>query len=221
MTSKAAIHGLYAITPDENDTSRLTALVEACILGGTSVVQYRNKQAHSQLRIEQSQILVDLCRQHHIPLIINDDVELCLAIDADGVHIGADDGNLQETRERIGQNKILGASCYNSLSLALAAQSQGASYVAFGSCFASGTKPNAPKADLSLFSQSRDVLTIPRVAIGGITLSNASLVINTGADAIAVIGAIFSSADTRSTAKQFSLMFEQKNHHDLTQSTAL
>ncbi len=219
MTSNAVIHGLYAITPDENDTDRLSALVEASILGGASVVQYRNKRADSALRLAQARVLLELCKKHQVQLIINDDVELCLTVDADGVHIGATDGNLAETRARIGPDKILGASCYNNLALAVKAQEGGASYIAFGACFPSGTKPNAPKADLSLFS-SLAVLSIPKVAIGGITLDNAAQAISAGADAIAVIGAIFSSDDVLSTSRQFSLMFK-KNHHDLTQSATL
>lgn len=217
MTSNAVIQGLYAITPDENDTDRLSTLVEASILGGASVVQYRNKRADSALRLAQSRVLLELCRKHQIPLITNDDVELCLAVDADGVHIGATDGNLAETRARIGPDKILGASCYNNLALAVKAQEEGASYIAFGACFPSGTKPNAPRADLGLFSKDLAALSLPKVAIGGITLDNAAQAILAGADAIAVIGAVFGSDDVSGTSRQFSLMFK-KNHHDLTQS---
>ncbi|MDP2248062.1 MAG: thiamine phosphate synthase [Nitrosomonadales bacterium] len=220
MTNRPVIQGLYAITPDENDTSRLTTLVQASIQGGASVVQYRNKRADSKLRIEQSRALLALCKKHQVPLIINDDVKLCLAIDADGVHIGTTDGNLAETRSRIGPGKILGASCYNSLALALKAEQDGASYIAFGACFPSGTKPNAPKADISLFAQARKAIGIPTVAIGGITLDNAPDVISVGADAIAVIGAIFSNDDVLGASKQFSLLFK-KNHHDLTQSATI
>jgi thiamine-phosphate pyrophosphorylase len=220
MTSNAVIRGLYAITPDENDTGRLSALVEASILGGTNMVQYRNKRADSELRLAQSRALLDLCRKHQVALIINDDVELCTKIGAYGVHIGASDGNLAEIRARIGPGKILGASCYNNLALAVKAQEEGASYIAFGACFPSGTKPDAPRADLSLFSQSLDILSIPKVAIGGITLDNAAQAISAGADAIAVIGAIFGSSDVLSTSRQFSLLFK-KNHHDLTQSATL
>lgn len=221
MPNKTVIRGLYAITPDKTDTARLSALVEASILGGANVVQYRNKRADSKLRIEQSRALLDICRKHQVPLIINDDVKLCLAIDADGVHIGATDGNLDETRKRIGPDKILGASCYDSLTLALQAQKHGADYVAFGACFPSETKPNAPKAELSLFIKGRNTLSIPTVAIGGITLYNAPQAIHAGADAIAVISALFGSKDVRKTSQQFSLLFKQINNDDFTQPTAL
>lgn len=205
---KPAVRGLYAITPNENDTRRLCAMVEASIAGGASLVQYRNKLADTTLALEQSRALLEICRQHQVPLIINDDVELCMAIDADGVHIGASDGNLAKIRSRIGAEKLLGASCYNNPDLASKAQALGADYVAFGACFASGTKPNAPRADLSLFDRERGNLNIPKVAIGGITLANAKLALEAGADAVAVIGAVFSAEDIEDTSRQFSRLYQ-------------
>lgn len=205
--SKSVIHGLYAITPNEGDSGRLRDMVEAGIAGGASLVQYRNKRANSKLRHDQSRLLLELCRRHQVPLIINDEVNLCLEIGADGVHIGATDGNLQEVRAQLGNDRILGASCYNSLTLATRAQSEGADYIAFGACFPSATKPEALRAELSLFGRGRDVLHIPMVAIGGITLDNASLAIEAGADALAVIGALFESDDVEHTARQFSQLY--------------
>jgi len=158
--SKPAIHGLYAITPNEGDSGRLRDMVEASIVGGASVIQYRNKRANSKLRHDQSRLLLELCRSHQVPLIINDEVNLCLEIGADGVHIGATDGDLQEARAQLGQDKILGASCYNSLTLASKAQGEGADYIAFGACFPSATKPEALRAELSLFSRGREVLPV-------------------------------------------------------------
>ena len=209
--SKPAIHGLYAITPNEGDSGRLRDMVEASIAGGASVVQYRNKRANSKLRHDQSRLLLELCRKHQVPLIINDDVNLCLEIDADGVHLGATDGDLQEVRAQLGNNRILGASCYNSLTLATRAQGEGADYIAFGACFPSATKPEALRAELSLFSKGRDVLHIPMIAIGGITLNNASLAVEAGADALAVIGALFESDDVEHTARQFSQLYRTES----------
>ena len=171
-------------------------------------MQYRNKLANHKLQTQQARVLLPLCRQYNVPLIINDSVKLCLTLDADGVHLGADDGNLAEVRARIGKDKILGASCYNSFDLALAAQQAGASYVAFGACFASSTKPNAPVAGLELFTRAKTELNIPTVAIGGITLQNAPSVIQAGADAIAVINAIFNANDVKLSTKQFSQLFK-------------
>lgn len=203
------IHGLYAITPDEANTDLLLAKVEAALQGGISVLQYRNKQASEQLQTQQASAIFPLCKQYQVPLIINDSVELCLALNADGVHIGADDGNIAEVRAKLGANKILGASCYNRFDLALSAQQAGASYVAFGACFASSTKPHAPVASLDLFKQAKAQLKIPAVAIGGITLENANLAIAAGANAIAVINAIFNADDIKAQTEKFKLLFQK------------
>lgn len=213
QTETFNIVGLYAITPDLSDTQLLQKMVEASILGGARVVQYRNKIATSEQRLEQASALLRICRQHGVPLIINDHVELCLSLDADGLHIGGDDGDIAAIKAQIGKNKILGVSCYGDFSRAKTAQTQGADYVAFGACFPSNTKPNAPRADLSLFIQAKQ-LNIPSVAIGGITLENAQSVVSAGASAIAVIGQLFNqkrfNQDTQEIAqcaKQFSSLF--------------
>ncbi|ADQ85883.1 thiamine phosphate synthase [Methylovorus sp. MP688] len=199
------IKGLYAVTPDLDDTERLCEIVIEAILGGATLVQYRNKEAGHVLRIAQAQALLAICRQHGVPLIINDHVKLCLALDADGVHIGGTDGDIAATRQRIG-NKLLGASCYNRIDLALQAQAAGADYVAFGACFSSQTKPQAPEAALSLFNMN-PALTVPKVAIGGITLDNAPQAVAAGADMLAVIGSLWGSSDIRRTAQQFSRLY--------------
>ena len=206
------INGLYAVTSDESNTDLLLSKIEAALQGGVSVLQYRNKLASHKLQTQQASAILPLCRQYHVPFIINDSVDLCLTLDADGVHIGADDGNIAEVRQRLGAYKILGASCYNRLDLAMQAQQAGASYVAFGACFASNTKPNAPVANLDLFKQAKAQLHIPTVAIGGITLKNALTVIQAGADSIAVINAIFSPnytlEDVKVSTQQFAQWFE-------------
>ena len=201
------IKGLYAITPDEPDTDLLLTKVALALQGGVSVLQYRNKLANHKLKTQQARAILPLCRQYQVPLIINDSVKLCLTLDADGVHIGAEDGNLKEIRARVGKDKIIGASCYNRFDLALAAQQAGADYVAFGACFASTTKPNAPVANLNLFGQARAQLNIPAVAIGGITLANAPQAIAAGASSLAVINAIFNADDVKSSSQQFTQLF--------------
>ena len=202
------IKGLYAITPDEQDTDALLAKVEAALQGGIGVLQYRNKLAGHKLRTQQARALLPLCRQYQVPFIINDSIKLCLTLDADGVHLGADDGNLAEARVRLGNNKILGASCYNRFDLAVSAQQLGADYVAFGACFASSTKPNAPVAGLHLFTLAKAELHVPAVAIGGITLENAPLAIAAGASSVAVINAIFNADDVKLTSQQFTKLFQ-------------
>lgn len=203
------IAGLYAITPDSVDTDLLCQMVEASILGGARVVQYRNKVADQKLRIQQSLALLEVCRKHQIPFIINDHVKLCLEINADGVHIGGDDGDIAAIKQIIGEDKILGVSCYGEFARAEAAEKAGADYVAFGACFPSSTKPNAPRAELTLFTQAKK-LNLPSVAIGGITLENAASVAEAGADAIAVIGELFKQEHDkiRATAQQFSSIFK-------------
>lgn len=212
MQHKAAIRGVYAITPDEENTDILLAKVEAALQGGIHVLQYRNKRASHKLQTQQARLLLPLCRQYHTPLIINDSIKLCLTLDADGVHLGADDGNLAAARVRLGPDKILGASCYNRLDLALAAAEAGADYAAFGACFASGTKPNAPVAPLNLFAQAKAKIKIPLVAIGGITLQNAPLAVQAGADAVAIVGALFNvnnnAQQIARTAQDFSKIFD-------------
>jgi len=200
------IRGVYAITPNEGDTILLCTLVEAAIRGGATLVQYRNKLANDALQVRQARALLAICRQHQVPLIVNDSIKLCLELNADGVHLGVDDGDLVVARARLGANKILGVSCYNRINLAQNALHAGADYVAFGACFPSSTKPLAPPANLDLFKQVQS-LHIPSVAIGGITIENAPLAISAGANAIAVINAIFNVDDVESTTKQFSQLF--------------
>lgn len=209
--SLTIIRGLYAVTPDEQNTDLLLAKVEAALRGGINVLQYRNKRADHKLQTQQARAILPLCRQYQVPLIINDSVKLCLTLDADGVHLGADDGNLSEARARLGPGKILGASCYNRLDLALAAAQAGADYAAFGACFASGTKPNAVVAPLDLFAQAKSTIQIPLVAIGGINEDNAAQVIAAGADAVAVVGALFGYENAvviEESARRFSKFFQ-------------
>lgn len=207
QTSKAGLSGLYAITADEIDTPRLLSQVQAALTGGASILQYRNKRVHGAAALAQAKALQTLCQQHAVPLIINDDVALAQAIDADGVHLGIDDGDISAARKLLGADKIIGASCYNNLALAAQAAKLGANYVAFGACFPSTTKPDAPRAAPELFRQARDI-GLPIVAIGGIKLDNAASIISAGADAIAVIGALWQAEDIQARAQQFSQLFK-------------
>lgn len=201
--------GLYALTPDEPDTSVLAAKVRAAIAGGVTAVQYRNKPAAAALRGEQARALVALCRGAGVPLLVNDDIELALAVDAAGVHLGREDGDLAAARRRLGPGRLLGVSCYDRLELAEPAVAAGADYVAFGSMFASPTKPAAVRAPLALLGGARR-LGVPVVAIGGITLENAPAAIAAGADALAVITALFDAADVAARARAFSDLFARK-----------
>jgi thiamine-phosphate pyrophosphorylase len=202
-----SIRGLYAVTADERDTAALAAKVRAAIAGGANLVQYRNKAVDSAKRREQAVALLEICREREVPLIINDDLHLALDIDADGVHLGKDDGSLEIARAQLAADKIVGASCYDRLPLALAAQRSGASYVAFGSFFPSGVKPAAASASLQLLRDAKASIAIPVVAIGGITAVNAPQLVAAGADSIAVISALFAASDVEAAARQFVRLF--------------
>jgi thiamine-phosphate pyrophosphorylase len=200
------IQGLYAITPDTLDTPWLVAQVKSALQGGASVLQYRNKVANAEVKFAQASALSALCKEYAVPFIVNDDVALCKQTNADGVHLGGSDGDIASARKLLGPHKLIGASCYNLFELAEAAKMAGADYVAFGACFASSTKPNAPVAELNLFTKAKS-LGLPAVAIGGITLENAPSVIHAGATSIAVINALFASKNVELTASRFKQLF--------------
>lgn len=202
-----SISGLYLVTPDCDDTALLCAQVSEALQGGISLVQYRHKTASDTLRLEQAPALLALCRQFNVPLLINDHVALAAALDADGVHVGQHDSEIAAAREMLGPQKIIGASCYNRFELAEQAQAAGASYVAFGACYPSSTKPNAPSAAAALFTQAKQSLSVPVVGIGGITLDNARHLVEAGADALAVITDIFQSADIVARCRQYQPLF--------------
>lgn len=204
---KRKLAGLYAITPDEPSTDVLVRKVGQALRGGASVVQYRNKTAGAELRFEQGRALAALCRAAGAAFMVNDDLALALALDADGVHLGGDDGDLAEARRRLGQGKLLGASCYNRIELAEAAAQAGVDYLAFGSVFSSGTKPGAVRAPLAIFAEARR-FALPLVAIGGITLQNAPQVFAAGADAVAVISAVFDAGDIAERAAGFTRLHQ-------------
>lgn len=209
--SQQRISGLYAITPDEPDTVELLRKVRLVLLGGARVLQYRNKAVaetvrleQEALRLEQAWALRELTKEFSVPLIINDDVMLAQRVAADGVHLGGSDGSLAGARAVLGSGKLIGMSCYNRLALALEAQSRGADYVAFGSFFASTVKPDAVVATPDLLRQAHREIALPLVAIGGITLQNGAQLLGLGADALAVISAVFGAKDIQGAARQFA-----------------
>jgi thiamine-phosphate pyrophosphorylase len=199
--------GVYALTPASGDTQGLLARVESALKGGVAAVQYREKTGDVALRHEQASELLELCRRYGVPLVINDDLRLADLVGADGVHLGREDGSLIEARLILGPGKFIGASCYQSLEAAQLAQGQGADYVAFGSFFASPSKPQAGRAPLDLLRQAAARLQVPIVAIGGITEDNAASVLDAGADALAVISALFDAADVEAAARRLNRFF--------------
>ncbi len=209
---REAIRGLYAITPDEQDTDNLLKRVRLALQGGARVLQYRNKSASSFLKLAQAVQLRRLTREFSVPLIINDDMALAMQVDADGVHLGETDGSLVAARKFLGADKMIGVSCYNRFSLARDAKVRGADYVAFGAFFASSIKPAAPIATIALLHEARRELKLPIVAIGGITADNGVRLLDAGADALAVISALFAADDVLLAARKFSDMnFDKKD----------
>jgi thiamine-phosphate pyrophosphorylase len=201
-----SIGGLYAITPDEPDTAELLRKVRLALLGGARVVQYRNKIADGALRLKQAVALRELTRKFAVPLIINDDAALAQQVDAEGVHLGGADGSVADARAVLGSGKLIGVSCYNRLALAHEAVRQGADYVAFGSFFSSTVKPDAVAATPDLLRQARRELAVPLVAIGGIDAQNGAQLLEAGANALAVISAVFAAPDIEHAARQFSTL---------------
>ena len=205
----AILRGLYAITDEKLiPEAAFLATVEQALRGGTAIIQYRDKSGNEAKRLEQAAALRSLCGEHNACLIINDDIRLAIAVDADGVHLGEEDVSIEQARQMLGDEAIIGISCYNQLQRAVEAQAAGADYVAFGAVFASPTKPNARPASCELISEAKSQLDIPVCAIGGIDKSNVAQVIDSGADMTALISGLFSEADIRLTAKFISRLFD-------------
>jgi len=203
---KSPRRGLYLVTPDEPDGERLLARV-APLLAEATCLQYRNKTADPDVRLQQARALRSLCARNGVPLIINDDVELAAAVDAHGVHLGEHDAAIGDARMRLGAAAIIGVSCYDDVARARHAAAAGADYLAFGAFFVSPTKPNARHATLELLRQAA-VLGLPRVAIGGITPENAAIVVAAGADLIAVISGVFDAPDPVVAARACRILFD-------------
>jgi thiamine-phosphate pyrophosphorylase len=204
--------GLYAITPETHDSDWLAQRVEQALRGGARALQYRSKLADAKLRREQALRLRQICTRYRSLMIVNDDVELAAVCGADGVHLGRDDTPIAQARRGLPHAALIGVSCYDELARARQAAHAGADYLAFGSFFPSRVKPGAVRASLDLLREARrdPVLAERRVAlvaIGGIDLANAAEVIEAGADAIAVISALFHAPDTLAAARALSSQF--------------
>ena len=206
----ARLRGLYAVTPETNDTDGLVARVRDAIAGGVVLVQYRCKSSDVGMRRSQAQRLLALCRAAGVPLIINDDLTLAAEIGADGVHLGRDDAALSAARARLGGDALVGASCYGDLSAAETASQAGASYVAFGAAFASTTKPNAVHAPVALYQQARQRLRLTIAAIGGIRVDNAAPLLAAGVELLAVISDLFGAPDVAARAAQYAALFDAR-----------
>lgn len=202
--------GLYLVTPDWDDTGRLLAVSRAAIEGGASLLQYRNKTVAPALRREQALALRELTRETGCFFIVNDSIELALAVQADGVHLGREDGEVGAARARVGERLAIGVSCYADFERARLAHAAGADYVAFGAMYASPTKPQAALAPHALIGRARAELGARVACIGGIGAANAAALVAAGADWVAVITDIYQATDPRAQAARIAALYSNQ-----------
>lgn len=207
---RSALRGLYAIT--DGPRRDLLDVVAAALRGGARVVQYRDKTSDAARRHTEAAEIALLCHHHGALFIVNDDVELALAVNADGVHLGEQDADIATAHERLGDAAIIGMSCYDSIDRAEHLAAGGADYLAFGAFFPSRSKQTPRRATPQLLMEASR-LRLPLVAIGGIDADNATPLISAGADCIAVISALFGASDVEAQARQLSSLFDAASSH--------
>jgi len=194
------LRGLYAVTdPRLTPGTRLIAAAEAALRGGARLLQYRDKHADHTFRREMAAALADLCREQGALFIVNDDPELAAEVGADGVHLGREDPDIAAARACLGRAGIIGVSCYNDLDRARAAAAAGAR-----------TKPEAVPAHPDLLRAASAAIGLPLVAIGGITPENGRILIEAGADLLAVIHGLFGQPDIEAAARAFAKLFRDQ-----------
>ena len=203
--------GIYLLTPDVGPHPFETVLnvVQQSLDAGVGAIQYRDKTADAAQRLDRASQLVAMTRAAGALLIVNDDVEIATSSGADGVHIGRDDGDLANARRRL-PDQLVGVSCYNEFERARAAIAGGADAVAFGAMYPSVTKPAAVRAPLSLLTNAHAAWRYQSIiAIGGINPDNVATVAAAGADAAAVLDAIFGAKNPASAARELVRRFDE------------
>ena len=183
------IKGLYGITPDK--ALNITLIENAIKKHKVNILQYRRKTQDEKRKLDEATQLLELCLQHNTLFIVNDDVNLCKKIGANGVHLGQNDVDVHSARSELGDKFIIGVSCYNNLELAIEAENNGADYIALGAIFKSSTKPDAAYCSLSTIQNIKRNINIPIVGIGGVTFENQQSVFDAGCDSIAMIEGLF------------------------------
>jgi thiamine-phosphate pyrophosphorylase len=208
------LHGLYVITDQQlMPVERFCQMAEAALSAGARLIQYRDKSRDTGKRLKQARELRRLCNQYNALLIINDDIELTIKSEADGVHIGKDDAPLGDVRKQLGAGYIIGVSCYNDNAQAQRAVESGADYIAFGSFFGSQIKPDAPRASAQLITQVKSTHSTPVCCIGGINRDNCGELISQGADMLAVISDVFAAADDNEIKQRCEQFIQQFARH--------
>ena len=205
------MRGIYAITDESLLAGKdLESAVRATLEAGICLLQYRSKSLPVETRLQQARLLQQCCQEFNVPLLINDDVQLCLETGAAGVHLGQGDTDLAAARSRLGAEAIIGISCHDSVEAALQAQSGSADYVAFGRFFPSSTKPQATPADPGVLERAKSQISIPLVAIGGINPENGAALVEAGADMLAVIHSIFAADDIYRQTRRLVALYEDR-----------
>ena len=201
------MRGLYLVTPNWDDTDRLLDVSEQALQEGVALLQYRHKSAEAAQRREQAGALLALARKYGVPFIINDFIDLCEELDADGVHVGGTDASVAQVRARLGKEKIVGASCYGDMALARTAEAGGASYVAFGGFYPSLVKKYPVTTPLDIVLQAKREIALPCVVIGGMTPDNAAPLVARGADMVAAITSVYQADELNIAMQQFNQLF--------------
>ncbi|MDO5810524.1 MAG: thiamine phosphate synthase [Methanobrevibacter sp.] len=197
---------LYLVTDKSDDVEKFLKTIEEAIQGGVSVVQIREKTADTLDFYNLALKVKEITTRYNVPLIINDRVDVALAIDADGVHVGQSDMPCDVTRKLVGDDKIVGVSAAT-IEEAQKAERDGADYIGTGAVFPTSTKDDAPSITKKELKEVVDSIDIPVVAIGGITLDNASELTDTGIAGLSVVSAIMSSNNPKESSKKLLKIF--------------
>ncbi|WP_426110512.1 thiamine phosphate synthase [Massilia sp. PWRC2] len=208
------MNGVYLVTPDWDDTAALLARTEQALQAGVAMLQYRHKGADPALRLQQAAQLLALCRRYAVPLIINDHIDVCMELGADGVHVGGCDASVAAARAQLGDQAIIGASCYGERALALRAAGEGASYVAYGGFYPSRVKQYAVTTAADIVDWSCATVTLPAVVIGGMTPANAAPLVARGAAMVAAISSVYGAPSAAAAVRQFRALFDGAGGHD-------
>jgi thiamine-phosphate pyrophosphorylase len=205
-----AVYALYLVTDEGLSRGRSQeAIVRAAIAGGVTMVQYRRKEGATRLLIEEASVLLSACRAARVPFIVNDRIDVALAVGADGVHVGQDDMPAALARRLVGTGMILGVSA-GSAAEARAAEKDGADYIGASPVFATPTKPDAPPPlGVEGLRAVCAAVRIPVVAIGGMNEANAAAMRQAGASGVAVISAIVGAQDVEAAARAIRTAFDK------------
>lgn len=200
---------LYAVTDRAwLNGETLESQVEKALKGGATFVQLREKELDEEMFLEEAKKIKKLCAEYHVPFVINDNVDIALKVDADGVHVGQSDMEAGKVREKLGPDKIIGVSA-RTVEQALLAQAHGADYLGVGAVFSTSTKSDAKNVSHETLKEICKAVRIPVVAIGGITRDNVKELTGCGADGIAVISAVFAQQDIESAARELKKCSEE------------